>query len=258
MLLQRLLPEIIFYGKVLTSAVSCAIFCFSERPCRHFFEFRCVALSCESFVLMAEEVEKMRKELVGSLAASVAMHILLFVCFPGGDYEVCSAPKEERIRREFAVTLSPVPMTAETLSEPLPAASDSQHVPHKMERAELPTKVGEEPISETLLRLGQTPLFSSSDSLRMAAIREEIARPEAVADSSERRRLRIKRNFEEIKRGIMAWQHGKGDRPGPRFFLGGSAFSAHSAVKSGFEPFYESIKRTERMHRICSNWKTPY
>ena len=208
----------------------------------------------ESCVPTAEEIEKMRKELVGSLAASVAIHVLLFVCFFGRDYREDGVTKVVRIRREVSVTLSSVPMTAETGPEPLPVASDSQHVPHKMERAELPRTVGEKTIAETLLRLGRTPSLSALDSLRMAAIREEIARPEAVVDSSERRRLRIKRNFEEIKRGILAWQQGKGELPGPRF--GGARFDGEGpriggGVAFGFPTDWEGIKRAGR-HRVLA------
>ncbi len=160
----------------------------------------------------------MRKELVDPLAASVAIHMLLFICFSGRAGRECGVTKTVRIRREFAVALSPVPRVVKMLPEPTAVASDSQHVSHKMDRAELSGTVGEKPPPvETLLRLRETVSPSVLDSLRMAAIREGIARPDAVVDSSEQRRLRIKRNFEEIKRGILAWQQGKGDRPGPSF-----------------------------------------
>ena len=191
----------------------------------------------------------MKKELVGSLAVSAAIHMLLFGCFFGRDGKECGVTKAVRIRREFAVALSPVPMTAETGPEPLPVASDSQQVYHKMERAELPGTVGEEPVAKTRLRLGETYSPSVLDSLRMAAIREEIARPEAVADSSERRRLRIKRNFEEIKRGILVWQQGKGDRPGPRFrgaLSDGEGPRIGGGVAFGFPTDWEGIKRAGR------------
>jgi len=202
-------------------------------------------------VPMAEEVEKMRKELVGSLAASVAIHVLLFLFFSWEDGKECGVTKGVRIRREVAV---PVAMTAETGPEPLPVALDSQHVFDKMDKAEFSTKAGEKAPVETVLRLGETVSPSVLDSLRMAAIREEIARPAAVVDSSEQRRVRILRNFEEIKKGIAAWQQGKGDRPGPRF--GGACFDGEGpriggGVGFGFPTDWEGIKRARR-HKVLA------
>ena len=60
----------------------------------------------------------MRKELALSVAAPVVMHVLLFVCFPGGRYEEHRETKETRIRREYPVVLLPMPKKLETVMKP--------------------------------------------------------------------------------------------------------------------------------------------
>ena len=155
----------------------------------------------------------MRKELALSLAASVVMHALLFVCFPGERYEEQMETKETRMRREYPVILLPMPKEPEAVREPAPMVSDSQYVQQKVAMEEPPLKVEKEAPVESLVRLRQEPFLSALDSLRMVAVREELQMRPAMVDSFEQRRLRIKKNFEDIKKAIVAWQKGKGKLP---------------------------------------------
>jgi len=160
-----------------------------------------------------EEVGRMRKKLALSLAASVVMHALLFVCFPGERYEEHRETKETRMRREYPVILLPMPRGSEALREPVPMVSDSQYVRQEVDMEKPPLRIEKSASVQSLVRLGEKPFLSALDSLRMVAVREELQMRPAVVDSFEQRRLRIKRNFEEIKKAIVAWQKGKGKLP---------------------------------------------
>jgi len=159
----------------------------------------------------------MRKELVLSLAASVVIHALLFVCFPGRDYEEHRETKEMRMQREYPVMLLPMPRKAEAVREPMPVSSDSQHVQQEVAMKEPPSRIEKEAPVKSLLRLGEAPSLSALDSLRMVAVRDGLERCPSGVDSSEQRRLRIKKNFEEIKKAIVAWKQGKGNLPSSRY-----------------------------------------
>ena len=201
-------------------------------------------------VLVAEEVGSMRKELALSLAASVVMHVLLFVCFPGGRYEEHRETKETRMRWEYPVILLHIPRKVEAVREPLPMVSDSQYVQQEVEMEAPPSKIEEEAPVESLVRLRKEPFLSALDSLRMVAIREDLQMRPAVADSAEQRRLRIKRNFEEIKKGIVAWKKGKGRLPSSRYEemltdRGGARIGGGVGV-SGLPTNWEELKQAGR------------
>lgn len=154
----------------------------------------------------------MRKELWPSFVASAVIHVLLFMCFP--DVE---GKKEERgaQRQEYRVTRLPFLIYRKATPEPLPIA------PHRREIEEetppRPFTPQEEPqLVESLVRLKKEPSLCAFDSLRMYAVRDSIERHPVPVDSSELIHLRIKRNFEEMKKEIMAWQKGKGKVPGSR------------------------------------------